>query len=210
MQGYLALPKFSEIDLKLVEQQLDELLAAADKKIQQLETQEHPDWDNFVFELDDIVDEIQRFYSPVSHLNSVMNSDEIREVYNACRPKLTAWYTELGQNRALYERMQMIADSESFKSFDQGQRKSIEDQLLSFKLGGVALEGKDRERFKSISAELSKLSTRFNENVLDSGNAIRWNFKDKEKLAGFPQNSLDLARQCAKEKDEEGYSLTLD
>ncbi len=210
MQGFLDLPEFSKIELNKVEAELDELLAASDKKIAELSELSDPDWDNFVFELDQAVDTIQRFYSPIRHLNSVASSDEIREVHNNCLPKLTAWYTELGQNKALYERMQKIAQSDGFASLDQGQRKSIDDQLLSFKLGGVALEGKDRQRFKEIAAELSKLSTRFNENVLDSGNAWRMNFTDDKALAGFPQNSLDLARQCAEEKGEEGYSLTLD
>ncbi len=210
MQGFLDLPEFSKIDLSKVESQLDELLARSSQKIAQLSEIEDPNWDNFLFELDQVVDELQRFYSPIRHMNAVVSNDEIREVHNACLPKLTAWYTELGQNRALYERTRKIADSEGFKSLDTGQRKSIEDQLLSFKLGGVALEGTEKERFKEIAAELSLLSTRFNENVLDSGNAWRMNVKEAEALAGFPQNSLDLAKQCAEEKGEEGYSLTLD
>jgi len=200
MQGYLNLPEFSKIDL----------ISASDKKIATLEKVTNPDWDNFLFELDQIVDEIQRFYSPVRHMNAVVNSDELREVHNACLPKLTAWYTELGQNRALYKHTRAIADSDAFKSYDQGQRKSIEDQLLSFTLGGVALEGKDRERYKEIAAELSKLSTKFNENVLDSGNDFRLNFADEKALDGFPENSLDLAKQNAEQKGEQGYSLSLD
>ena len=210
MQGYLDLPEFSKIDLSQVENQLDALLASSDKKIAALEKVAEPGWDNFSFELDETVDAIQRFYSPVRHMNSVVSSDEIREVHNRCLPKLTAWYTELGQNRALYERTQLIADSESFAAYDQGQRKSVEDQLLSFKLGGVALEGEARERFKEIAAELSKLSTKFNENVLDSANDFSMNFTDAKALDGFPQNSLDLARQTAEEKGEAGYSLNLD
>jgi len=183
MQGFLDLPEFSKIDLNQVEQQLDELLAESDKKIKGLESVVNPDWDNFLYELDQVIDEIQRFYSPIRHMNSVMSSDEIREVHNACLPKLTAWYTELGQNRALYEHTRTIAASDAFKSYDKGLRKSIEDQLLSFTLGGVALEGKERERFKDIAAELSQLSTKFNENVLDSANDFRLNFSDEKALA---------------------------
>ena len=210
MQGFLDLPEFSKIDLGKVEQQLDELLVSADKKIAALEKVADPDRDNFLFELDQIIDEIQRFYSPIRHMNSVMSSDEIREVHNACLPKLTAWYTELGQNRALYDHTCTIAASDAFKSYDRGLRKSVEDQLLSFTLGGVALEGKDRERYKEIAAELSQLSTGFNENVLDSANDFRLNFSDEKALDGFPQNSLDLARQNAEQEGEQGYSLSLD
>ena len=210
MKGILNLPEFSKIDLSIVENQLDELLAKADKKIVQLASVADPDWDNFVYELDLVTDEVQRFYSPISHMNSVVSDDQIREVHNACQPKLSAWYTELGQNRELYDRMQKIADSDAFKSFDQGQKKSVEDQLLGFKLGGVALDGKDSDRFKEIAAELSKLATTFNENVLDSGNHFRLNLPDAKALDGFPDSSLELAKQCAESADEKGYSLTLD
>lgn len=210
MQGYLDLPEFSKIELSQVERKLDELLAKADKKIAVLEKVSDPSWDNFLYELDETVDEIQRFYSPVRHMNAVLGSEEIRKIHNACLPKLTAWYTSLGQNHALYQNTQRIADSEAFKAFDQGQRKSVEDQLLSFKLGGVALQGEERKRYQEIAAELSQLRTWFNENVLDSGNDFRLNFKDARALDGFPQNSLDLAQQSATEQGEEGYSLTLD
>ena len=145
MQGFLDLPEFSKIDLSQIEKQLDELLIVADKKIAELAQISDPNWDNFIFELDQAIDDVQRFFSPVRHLNAVMSSDEIREVYNACLPKLSAWYTELGQNRDLYERVRIIAEGEVFNSLDQGQRKSIQDQLQSFELGGVALDGKERD-----------------------------------------------------------------
>ncbi len=210
MQGYLDLPEFSKIDLSQVESQLDELLAAAREKIAQLEKLTDPGWDNFLYELDAIDDQLSRFYSPVRHMNAVVSNDQVREVHNACLPKLTAWYTELGQNHALYQHTQTIAASEAFQAYDKGQRKSVEDQLLSFRLGGVALEGEQRERFKELAAELSKLSTRFNENVLDSGNDFRLNFSNAEALDGLLQNSLDLAKQTADEQGEKGYSLSLD
>jgi len=210
MQGFLKLPEFSKLDLTKVEAELDQLLVSGDKKIKALESVTDPTWENFVYELDKVVDDVQCFFSPVRHLNAVMNNDEIREVYNVCMPKLTAWYTELGQNKALYQGILKLKDSAGFKALDHGQKKSIEDQLQSFELGGVALEGAERDRYKAIAAESSKLSTKFNENVLDSGNLWSKHVTDEKALDGFPESSLQLAQQAAKLQDKAGYLLKLD
>lgn len=210
MQGKLLLPSFSSIQFSEVESQLDHLLSVANEKITQLEQVESPDWDNFIYPLDLINNEIQRFWSPVRHLNSVMNSDEIREVYNACRSKLSAWQTEIGQNRALFENTSQIAEGQLMAGLNKGQQKAINDSLLGFRLGGVALEGEQKERFKAIAQELSKLTSQFQDNVMDATKAWNKLITDAAALAGFPQSSLDLARQAAVNNDQEGYRLTLE
>lgn len=156
MNGRLELPAFSSIDLETVEAQLDALIDSGKKKISELEGIKNPDWDNFIYELDLITDEIQRFFSPIRHLNSVMNSDEVREVYNACLPKLSAWDTDLGQNRNLYDKTLAISESSQMQNLDAGQQKSINDSLLGFRLGGVALEGEEKERYKEIALEIGR------------------------------------------------------
>jgi len=210
MKDILELPAFSDMDLSGVEKQLDKLLQESTGRVVELAEIQSPDWDNFIYELDVVADDIQRFFSPIRHLNSVMNGDEVRSVYNACLPKLSAFYTDLGQNRGLYEKMLQLKESATFAQLDKGQQKSIEDQLLGFKLGGVALEGEDKIRFKEIALELSNLGTRFQENILDSTSAWHKTVETASELAGFPQSSLEGAGLSAKEHNEEGYRLTLD
>ncbi|OED39118.1 oligopeptidase A [Chromatiales bacterium (ex Bugula neritina AB1)] len=210
MQGILDLPRFSNIDLTQIEHDLDKLLNDSNAAVAELEKVESPDWDNFVFELDLITDAIQRFFSPIRHLNSVMNSDELREVYNACLPKLSAWHTDLGQNKKLYKNFQLIAGSETFDDLSTSRRKSIDNNLRDFRLGGVALEGADKKRFKEIALELSNLGTRFQENILDATKSWQKEIIDAQALAGFPRSALDSARQSAEIRDLEGYLLTLD
>jgi oligopeptidase A len=210
MQDFLTLPKFSGRDLSVVESELDALLTASTDRVSELAKTESPTWDNFIYELDIVTDEIQRFFSPIRHLNSVMNGEEVRAVYNACMPKLSAWFTDFGQNRELYEKTLQLKESDLFADLDKGQRKSIEDQLLGFELGGVALEGDEKRRFKEIALGLSNLGTRFQENILDSTSAWHKTVTSASDLAGFPESSLEGARLAAKEHDEEGYRLTLD
>ncbi len=210
MQGKLLLPSFSSIQFSEVESQLDHMLSVANEKITQLEQVESPDWDNFIYPLDLINNDIQRFWSPVRHLNSVMNSDKVREVYNACRSKLSAWQTEIGQNRALFEKTSQIAEGQLMAGLSTGQQKAITDSLLGFRLGGVSLEGEQKERFKANAQELSKLTSQFQDNVMDATKAWDKLITDPAALAGFPQSSLDLARQAAANNDQEGYRLTLE
>jgi oligopeptidase A len=210
MQDILDLPRFSDRDLSTVEQELDVLLQESTDRVAELAKIPEPTWDNFIYELDLVGDRIDRFFSPIRHLNSVMNGDQVRTVYNACLPKLSAWYTDLGQNRALYDKVVQLHEGQSFNRLDVGQKKSIEDQLRGFKLGGVALEGSEKERYKEIALELSNLGTRFQENILDSTRAWHKTVASASALSGFPSSSLEGARQAAQEHDEDGYRLTLD
>ena len=140
MKDTLEFPKFSDLDLSSVEKELDGLLTESNSRIAELAKTPNPTWENFIFELDLVSDKVQRFFSPIRHLNSVMNGDEVRAVHNACLPKLSAWFTDFGQNQSVYEKVQQLKESAAFSELDHGQRKSIEDQLRGFKLGGVALE----------------------------------------------------------------------
>ena len=210
MKDTLEFPKFSDLDLSSVEKDLDGLLTESNSRIAELAKTPNPTWKNFIFELDLVTDRIQRFFSPIRHLNSVMNGEEVRAVHNACLPKLSAWFTDFGQNQSVYEKVQQLKESAAFSELDHGQQKSIEDQLLGFKLGGVALEGNEKARFKEIALELSNLGTRFQENILDSTRAWHKTVTNASALAGFPQSSLEGARLAAKEHNDEGYRLTLD
>ena len=210
MDGKLEFPAFSSIDLDSVEAKLDALIGAGNQKIAALETVSEPDWENFIYELDLITDEVNRFISPVRNLNSVMNSEKVRSVYNACLPKLSAWYTDLGQNSQLYNKTLALAESSRMQQLDAAQQKSINDSLQGYRLGGVALKGQEKERYKEIALELSNLGTRFQENILDATKAWDKLLTDESALAGLPQSSLDLAKQAATNNDQEGYRLTLD
>ena len=104
MKDTLEFPKFSDLDLSSVEKELDGLLTESNSRIAELAKTPNPTWENFIFELDLVSDKIQRFFSPIRHLNSVMNGDEVRAVHNACLPKLSAWFTDFGQNQSVYEK----------------------------------------------------------------------------------------------------------
>ena len=167
-------------------------------------------WDNLVAPLEEAEDRLSRIWSPVRHMNSVVNSDALREAYNRCLPKLTEYGTEIGQNAELYRAFQSIADDAGFAALDAGQQKTVRDALRDFHLSGVDLPDGKKARFKAIQQELSRLQSRYEENILDATNAWTRHITDPAELAGLPESARDMAAQAAAERDLDGWVLTLE
>jgi oligopeptidase A len=206
-----ALPRFSAILPEHVEPAIDGLLAEASAEVQRLLAENRRySWENLIAPLEAIDDKINKAWSPVSHMNSVVNSDALRAAYNACLPKLSEYATEMGQNGQLYEAYRAIAESPEFTQLDTAQRKIVNNALRDFRLSGVDLDADKKARFKDICQELSQLASRFEENLLDATNAWTKLVSDREQLAGLPDTALTLARQtAAQQQQEEGWLLTL-
>ena len=203
------LPAFSKIKPEHVEPAIDALLAENRAHIERLlEQVEAPTWETLVEPIEEWEDRLSRVWSPVQHMNSVVNSDALRAAYNACLPKLSEYATELGQNERLYRAYRKLAESD--QPLDAAQRKVLDNALRDFHLSGVDLPADKKARFKAISQELSQLTSKFEENLLDATNAWSKLLPDAAALAGLPESALDLARQTAEQRGESGWMLTLD
>ena len=204
------LPKFSNINLEDVEKELDALLASNQDKIKVLTSndQTHVSWANFAAPMETLSDELNQFWSPISHLNMVQNTPELRDVYNACLPKLTQYFTDLGQNKGLYQAYKTLAGK--VDELDKAQQEALRQNIRSFELSGVALEGEAKQRYGEISNRLSELSSKFGENVLDATRAWSKLITDEAELAGLPESAQAQAKQMAQAKELEGWLFTLD
>jgi len=204
------LPLFPQIKPEHVVPAIDQLLAEARSSVEQhLQATQHYTWENLIAPLEDVDDKLSKAWSPVSHMNSVVNSDELRDAYNACLPKLSAYSTEMGQNEALFKAYRFIADSDEFATLDIAQQKIIRNALRDFKLSGIDLDDEKKQRYKDISQELSSLASNYEENLLDATNAWSKIIRDEEDLAGLPESALAQARQTAASHNEEGWMITL-
>ncbi len=204
-------PPFSKIHPEHVEPAIDKILAENRQAVARLlEKNSQYHWDNLIRPLEDIDDRLDKAWSPVRHLNAVVNTDALRQAYNACLPKLSEYATDLGQNRALYEAHKAIHDGAEFQQLDPAQKKIIRDALRDFTLAGVALEEDEKNRFKAIEQALSRLSSRFEENLLDATNAWTKLIGNESQLAGLPETAKAVARQSAQAKNLEGWLLTLE
>ena len=208
---YLAgLPKFNELKPEHVGPALDSLLADGRVLIDALATSiDVPTWQNFALKLEDLDEKVSRAWSQVGHLNAVMNSPELREAYNDNLAKLTDFYSDLAQDERLYAKYRTIHTSAEFKNLNQAQQKIIANEVRDFKLGGAELATEQKIRFKAISEELSKLASKFEENVLDTTNEYALYVEDVAELAGMPEDVLQTALEAAKADDKAGYKFTL-
>jgi oligopeptidase A len=202
------LPPFARILPEHVEPALDAILADCRAGIAALTTADRlPTWDDFVEPLEELDDRLSRMWSPVGHLNGVMNSEPLRAAYNACLPKLSAYGTEVGQNADLFRGYQAVATQEHLSG---PQRKLLSNALRDFHLSGVDLPADAQARYKAISQELSALTSKYAENVLDATNAWSKGIEEEARLAGLPESAKALARQNADERGQPGWVLTLD
>jgi oligopeptidase A len=204
------LPLFSQIKPEHVVPAIDQLLSDARASVEQhLQATQHYTWQNLIEPLENVDDKLNKAWSPVSHLNSVVNSDELRDAYNACLPKLSAYSTEMGQNEALFKAYRFIADSAEFATLDTAQQKIINNALRDFKLSGIDLDAEKKQRYKDISQELSALASNYEENLLDATNAWSKLIRDEQDLAGLPESALAQAKQTAASHDQDGWMITL-
>ena len=204
------LPPFDVIKPEHIVPAIDQILADNREAVSRLLSAGAMGYEDLVVELEALDDALNQAFSPVSHMNSVVNSAELRDAYNACLPKISEYATEMGQNPRLYSAYQAIQASEEFGKLDQAQRMVIEQAIRDFKMSGVNLPKQEQQRFSEISKRLSELSSKFSDNVLDSTMAWSRQFDDSSELQGLPETALELASQTAKQRGEKGYVFTLE
>lgn len=204
------LPQFSKIKAEHVVPAIEQLLDQARQTIAtQLQNGAPYTWQSLVEPIEAAEDRLNKAWSPVSHMNAVINSDDMREAYNACLPKLSEYATETGQNLELYQAYKSIHDSAEFASLDRGQQKMINNALRDFHLSGVDLAADKQARYKEISQQLSKLASQFEENLMDATNAWQKVITDVEQLQGLPESALAQAKQSAEAEGKEGWLISL-
>ena len=195
------LPPFGAIKPQHVEPAIDQILADNRVAIDiLLSNDDAPSWTTLMRPLENLEDRLARAWSPVSHMNSVVNNDELRDAYNACLPKLSQYATEIGQNQRLFAAFE-AAEKDSTLSVPQ--RKAIDNALRDFKLSGVDLPNDKKQRYMEIKQELSGLTSKFSENVLDATQAWSKLIDDETRLAGLPDSAIAMARQSAEQEAAE-------
>ncbi len=202
-------PSF-KLDYKNLATDLQKILNENREKIVSLNDIDKPTWQNFIMPMEDLSDTVNQFWAPISHLNAVTNNPELRAAYNDCLPLLSDYSTELGQNKNLFLAYKKINDSQQFNDLDYAQQATINYALRDFHLSGVTLNDKQQQRYKQLNTELSTLSTKFSENILDASKQWQKHIENKNQLSGLPKQRLQLAAETAATKGLSGWLLTLD
>jgi oligopeptidase A len=205
------LPPFAAIKPEQVEPAIDTVLEENRAEVARLlQRGEGFSWDSLVMPLESLDDRLNRIWSPVSHMNSVVNNPELREAYEACLPKLSDYATEMGQNEKLYQAFEAIRNSSEYDSLNTAQQKVIDNTLRDFRLSGVALPAEQKARYKELKAELSKLTTTFSNNLLDATNGWSKLITDEAGVAGLSDSSKGMLKQAAEREEQEGWRVSLE
>jgi len=206
-----ALPEFSKIKPEHVKPAVEHAIAECKKVMDTvLSSTTEFTWKSLVEPIDDIGDILGKLWSPVSHMNSVVSSDELRDAYESCLPILSEYSTFVGQHKPLYEAYQQLADSDHYQTLNTAQKKVIDNTLRDFKLSGIALDKSQQERYGEIVTRLSDLGSQYSNNVLDATHAFTVNITNDAELSGLPDSAKEAAKALAEEKKLSGWLFTLD
>jgi len=207
---FAGLPRFTEVKAEHVTPAIEALLTANRALVEKLSADASASsWAAFVAPLEDANEQLSRAWSQVSHLNAVVNSPELREVYNANLPKITEFYAELSQNLKLYDKFKALKASAEFAQLSAAQKKIVDNELRDFRLGGAELADAQKERFKAIQEELASAAAKFEENLLDTTNDYAKYVERAEEVAGLPADVLQAAQEAAAADGKPGWKFTL-
>ncbi|MGB9094952.1 oligopeptidase A [Erwinia sp.] len=204
------LPPFSAIKPEHVVPAVTQALAESRAAVEKAVAQGAPyTWDNLVQPLAEVDDHLGRLFSPVSHLNSVKNSPELREAYEQTLPLLSEYSTWVGQHEGLYQAYRNLKET-SYAGLTAPQQKAVDNALRDFELSGIGLSKEKQKRYGEIAARLSELGSKYSNNVLDA--TMGWSklITEESELSGMPESALGAAKAQAEAKEQEGWLLTLD
>lgn len=204
------LPAFDAIQPEHIGHAIETRINACKACIEKVVSQGQFDWDHFVAPLEQVDDELERSWSPVSHLNAVVSSTELREAHDACLPLLSEYATFVGQHEGLYQGFKAVRDSAEFQQLTVAQQKVINNTLRDFELSGVALPTQQKQRYAEIQARLADLASQFSNHLLDATDSWHYLVKDERQLAGLPASAVEAAAAAARENDQQGWRFGLD
>lgn len=204
------LPRFDLIQPEHVKPAITRLLADGRALIEKLTGDGTPaTWAAFAGALSDGLEGLGRAWGVVGHLHSVNDVPAWREAYNEMLPEVSRFYTELGQNLKLFDKYRALKKSAEYPTLTAEQRKIVDNEIRDFRLGGAELPENQKPRFQAIMEELSQLSAKFSENLLDATNAFAKIVTDEAVLAGLPDYAREAAREAAEKAGVEGWKFTL-
>jgi len=202
---------FHLIEAEHVESGIREALASAQSEIDDLAAQTStPTWQNTIERLDGITERLSRCIVPASHLVSVVETPELREAYNAVLPEMSAFWSSLPLNAALWKRVKTFAGTNEAFELRGTRKRHLMKTVRDFRRAGADLGAEEKERLQELTVELTSLQQKFSENVLDATAAYELNITDEDRLAGVPDAAMRRARAKAEQEGLSGWLITLD
>jgi oligopeptidase A len=180
--------RLDEKELEDFPDRFEKLLRRHKNIMEKLAAEESDEYDRIVKPMEELDEERSIVFTPLSHLNSVMNSENTRKAYEACLPMLSRFHSELSQDELLYARLKQV------KADTPQQAKVLENEIRDFRLSGAELPEAEKKKLETIEMELSELGNRFSQNLLDATNAFEMIVENPADVEGIPESDLASAR----------------
>src|SRR3984885_9515048 len=201
---------FDRIQAEHVEPGILELIRQSQSRVDKIVQDDAPrSFDNTMLALEKTTDNLDYALGVVRHLESVSTTPELRAAWNQVEPEASAFYSQIPLNEGLWKQLQRYSITDDAAALRGTRQRFLKKSLDSFRRHGAELDPAGKKRMAEIDVELSKITTKFSENVLDSTNAFELIITDEAKLAGLPPSAIDAARQSAEAKKTDGWRFTL-
>ncbi|KVN86256.1 oligopeptidase A [Burkholderia ubonensis] len=207
---FSGLPRFGEIRPEHVTPALDTLLADANRAVDAASASATPaTWADVVEAVERATEPLGRAWGVVGHLNAVADTPELRAAYGENLPRVTEFWSSVGQNLALYEKYKAIAASAEYATLSVERKKILDNALRDFRLSGAELPEDQKPRFAELQEQQAALSKAFSDHVLDATNAYAYVAQDEAELAGLPGDAIEAACEAAQKDGKDGWKFTL-
>lgn len=209
---FSGLPRFADIRPEHITPAVDVLLERAASAVAQVKDPATPvSWNTVVTALEDATEPLGRAWGIVSHLSAVADTPELREAHAANLPRVTEFWSGLGQDLELFEKYKAIADSAEYATLSPARKKLLENELRGFRLGGAELPEDQKPRFAAIQEQQAQLTKAFSDHVLDATNAYALVIDDEARLTGLPDDAKQAAQEAARRDnpDATGWKFSL-
>jgi oligopeptidase A len=204
-----SLPRYDLITPDQVAPAIDQLLTDARDTLARVTSADTPNtWESVMEPLTDATERLSRAWSAVHHMSGVMDSPEWRDALNSRLPQITAFWTEVAQDPALFAKTKAIAATTSANDHP-ARARALENSLRAFRLGGAELGDAEKKEFAVLQAQLAQLQQKFSEQLLDSTNATVIHVQDEQRLDGIPEHAIASAKAEAEKRQLTGWVFTL-
>ncbi len=202
-------PCFSDIQTADIRPALETAMQEARAAIAEIKAQPETTWLNTVERLTDITERVGRRWGVVSHLNSVVDTPQLRAEYNALMPEVTVFFTEIGQDIELYERFKAIKASDGYAKLDAAQQTKLAHDLRDFMLSGAELPQDKQAQLAELQTEGAQLAAQFSQNLLDATDAFALYLPDEGRLNGLTDDEKAMFAAAAEAEGKTGYKIGL-
>jgi oligopeptidase A len=199
---------FDRISAEHVEPAITELLERSEAALDAIEKAPRS-YATTLGALEAATEQLELSMGVVEHLESVATTPALRDAYNAVLPNVSAFWSSIALRDGLYRALAELADTKEAATLDPTRRRLLDKTLADFRRQGAQLPPADKEKLKDIDRELSVVTTRFSQNVLDATNAFELVIEDEARLSGLPDSARAMAREAAAAKGKAGYRFTL-